>query len=129
MSAPCSGISRLPSLARIASGRRGDAVAASGKSSRKSAILSTSEWPIARNFSGARSEGADRFVSGSKTFIDLGLGPFATLATLDFGKSPPHFGSQKNIIETGRNPARLSRIQARFVEASFVQSAERNENP
>src|ERR1700730_4516339 len=101
MSAPFSGISRLPSCARIASGRRGDAVGASGRSSRKSAIESMSVWPIARNFSGARSDGADRVLRELEVPAAFGLRPCLAGATLDFGKSPPHFGGQKHITERG----------------------------
>ena len=92
---------------------------ASGRSSRKSAMESMTEWPIARNFSGARSDGADRVLRELEVPAALGLRPFLAGATLDFGKSPPHFGGQKHITERADlepvlNPA-LRRLPAGMV--------------
>jgi hypothetical protein len=108
MSAPFSGISRLPSLLRISLGKSGEAVRPFGRRSRKSATESTSVCPIARNFAGGRSAGDDRRLSGSDVRLEalfdrrlsgsdvrlealfvLDLLRFATAARLDLGKSPP----------------------------------------
>src|ERR1700693_2112971 len=101
MSVPFSGILRLPSVLRMASGRRGDAVGASGNRARKSATASTSERPIARNSFGAMTAGAQRLRERSAALAFV-LPVTLTRATFDFGKSLTHVGAQKHIIEIGR---------------------------
>src|ERR1700694_2683436 len=91
MSVPFSGILRLPSMLRIASGRSGDAVGASGKRARKSATASTSECPISRNFSGGKSDGAERLLSPSEFPVVFLLRLFL-VATLDLGTCLTHSG-------------------------------------
>jgi len=73
-------------VARMASGRRGDAVGTSGKRVRKSATSSMSKWPIARNSSGGMSAGAERLRERSVVFAAFALAAFLAGAIFDFGK-------------------------------------------
>src|SRR6476646_5546792 len=88
MIVPCSGSSRVPRVARMASGSSADAVRAFGRPVRKSAMSSTSEWPTSRNSRGDMSAGDERLLAGRRPLAALAtffFAPFLGAAFFDFG--------------------------------------------
>src|SRR3954468_6810151 len=112
MSVPRSGMARLPILARIASGSSGAAVGADGSPARKSATLSTSQWPTSRNSSGDMSPGDERRLRGLAALATFFFADFLGVV-FDFGKA-----RIRVVVVTGEG---ISSNPASICEAFFVQ--------
>ena len=75
-----------------------------------------SVWPIARNFSGGKSDGADRLVSESDALVGFMLRGFLAGTAFDFGKFLTHFGGERSWGTTCQETGELFHFAPRIFE-------------